>query len=306
MTENMGLSRIAFENIIFQKTSERLKKIKWGENCHSLINALTYPEDWLFESVRGNENRKRMKSYLFSEGFTLKVARCFGREIATWMFPSKPKRPLFEKIKKDYVDAYETAIHLEKLKAINDVTSFGECDECNKAYSLENSFYRKFFQDKLGDYNQELIRTKNMLGDDTRKYIDSRVTRQGDAIFLTKNNNFYGWIEQAEAVHDMGFNSSLKLIKLIIRSMIDSRAFSKVPNKYVFGALPSQAEAFKKAFEPYGISITLMPNYPEKEYYRIRETAEYEIDLYLEVVNGNGESEDAHVQALMKLCDSIT
>ena len=247
-----------------------------------------------------------MKNYLFAEGFGLKVVKNLGIETVTWTFPSKPQKPLFRKIKEDYKSSYVSAMRTLENMAYQEIENFSISEERFKSYSLENSAFKKYLLDKLGSYNQEVLKAKNIFsGSETREYIDSCVTAQGDVIFLSKNNNFYGCVELAESAHKVTFENILKCFLMVVNNMIACRAYSKVPTKYVIGISPSYAEEFKNILEPHGILVTLMPQYPEAAYTKATFVEEYQIPLYIEVINVNNDNEDYAMRELHDFCKSF-
>lgn len=320
MVRDMELSTRDYERIILYKMSERLKMIRWGENCDSLIEALTFAEAWLAEGISSFEEIQKFRDYLISEGFTMKGERLYGKEIISWRFPSKPKNMMFVKILKDFSKSYNNESARLKSKAYEEIVKFIESEEYVRDYSIENSIFKKELLFIVGEYNQHLMREKNTLREgEVEYYLDYRMNKSETAMFISKECEFQGfvtpdgstpdkysvWMEMSEGTYKMLINNVLKLFLCIANSVITGRAYCKVYTKYVISIAPNCFQGLKEAFKPYGIKVSKLPAYPEAEYFNVRKTGAYEIPLYIEVLKINPQSDEYPVKELQAFCDGL-
>lgn len=300
--------------------SERLKMVRWGENCDSLLEALTFAETWLAEGIRSFEGIQKFRAYLISEGFTMKGERLYGKESMTWYFPSKPKNKMLCKILQDFAKSYNQTMESLKAQAYEYVIDFIESEERSRACSMENTIYKKELLAVIGEYNQILTRSNNTFNEiETRDYLDYRLNKGENALLITKEHDFQGfdnkensqedkyadWVELTGVTHKMIFDNVIKCIVWVFSNMLTYRANNNIYTKYLVGVVPNLAAELVEAFKPYGIVITKMPQHPESEYYVAKNVSEYEISLYFEVIRRNPQALDYPAKELQIVCEAF-
>lgn len=286
MRSNLELSTKELEDFIVKKLNVRLQRILWGENCDSLKEALTFSEEWLFKDNLNPDLALEMQEYLFKEGFVPKRMILNGRRYSSWTLSANSKNDTFRSVRSEYEKSFKEALRFWETKAAEVIVDFSYSLSQVISVNVGNRIYRKYILDKLAQYNRDLIYSKNSKHtDETREYIYYALTKQESIIFLSKRDDFYWQIEQAEYDFVNALGRKIYNFLFEVNRIAYAYRYDRVPRKLVTFVSNQYMQEFKEIFEKGGIEVTLQPKYSERMYAKVGNFENDNVPVFLEIPN---------------------
>lgn len=272
----------AFEKVILKKYEERISKIQWGENCDTVKQALTLPEEWLVGDIWNETLKEEFLEYLFKEGFVPYTVINARKKTTEWFFPANSENPFFIEIRNAYKAFFDDATRFYQEKAIEVIKYFTENEITVQGYEVSNSIYREALLNNISLYNQTILVTKNSgRYNEQREYLYFTFTQHGNVLFLGKDNNFSEFLFWADDAFNRNFATKTKSFLNYLHHQLTCYAYK--PYKLITYMEKAYYEEFKELMKTIGFQVALMPRYMEKCYLPIGKREEEDIPIYIEV-----------------------
>lgn len=270
------------EKTLRERMMARLKRIVWGVNVHSVQEALTFSEGYLFGAVT-DEARELVGNYLFQNGFMVCGRPDVDPDCRVWTFPKKPEGWM-AKVYRAFDDSYQTAINAEEIWVREDLRQY--------LSGSQNLHLQKLFN---GIRRQKALEEVKRCG----KHLFAKLTPHQDWIYMGKNERWEGVVDnlihKSENDYHNSFESTLGCFYRMLGSKIDWQLqelallkaypgitrYHKNPGHYLFYVSFNVANEFVTMLEGNGFMISYFPVYPEELYDEIWVKEHESIELYV-------------------------
>lgn len=285
MNLDLELSTKEYEKFLLGRLGERFTTIKWGENCDSVKEALTFSEEWLFKNTLDASLHQEMQEYLFKQGFTPKMTILNGKKCSSWTL-LESKNPAFEKVKKEFEKSFSSAVSYWEKQAVERIIDFSYSMAWVIDVRVGNRIFREFMVNKLAQYNRDLMFAKNTkLQGENRPYIYYGFTSHMDTVIMSKKSDLSHRIESAEARYAKEYEDWISFFLGASQSQLSYYRYSSVPRKLATYVPVHLVEAYRNFFEKTGIDMSCQAKYLERNYVCIGTWQEGLIPVFLEVPN---------------------
>lgn len=269
---------------LIQKYQERLKKVIWGVNASSLIEALKFMTKAMMEESWSEKQKNAFNNFLLLSGFK---TRCEGKKNEEvqfiWYFPVDGKASDKLKEVREFYQASLRETCEEFLNKTKEELKIFEEEKSNiTVVKTENPLYREIFMRELKE--NESIKWKYYL------------TNNGDWLILSKSGNFYNLPSEYEERYK---HLMASYVEMFIKSLNFEaeeyfkrklrNTFSKenveLSKKYVMYLPIFACKEFKQHFEDLGFKCSYFPTSYETSYVPLGIKVSSYVEIFITVDN---------------------
>ena len=304
------LSREQMEDFLVDRYKERLKRIIWGANAFSIIEALKFKTEAMMDEKWSEEQKNKFIEFLFSSRFKpRREIKKSEKAQDTWYFPVEEKTSeKLMQVRQMYEQALMDACESFVQKAREEIEQFSKDSSNIYVVKTENQLYLKIFQHELTESEKAVLWTQE-------------VTEHGEWLYISKTGNFYGILKYSEEKFSEEMELYLKFflkdlnfeVKDYYRRKLQNLSRKeKLQTKYLLYMPIYICKEFIQVFEPLGFKFAFFPETYESQYKILGLKVSYLIPLYVSIeetpkkVNslGVGFSDEVN-QEYKKFCETF-
>lgn len=275
---DMVLSKEEYLMYLEQKYLQRLERIVWGGNIHTIKKgpheaekeavdrALLFTTDEMSEQNWTRKQKVAFENALISFGFSMRMDGKKNKQgVKCWAFPAEPKETILKKTRVLYEKSYRKERRRLMDLARDEIRAFCNSKWQTTVIKTENTLYRDCVRFQL----------EPGVGP---SFLKKQETSHGDWIFLSKTGNFFNLLES----YERDFNRSAQfymnrflmdlnmVLEIYHKRRLDAANKSRdrpiVPNKFVAYFPICIFEKFRAEFEEMGMKAAYFPTTYESSY----------------------------------------